>query len=559
MNVSPPLSASGLLCGMLLAIFSLFWIVSDTSAILSFSLFKSLSLDMKGELIFSKMDLLFSGCVILISLSVMLFSSTYMQGDPNLKYFTIMVMMFVMSMNFLIYIPHMVMLLLGWDGLGLTSYLLVVYYMSDQSLGSGMITALSNRLGDALIIMSLSLCYFNMSFSYHAVIGGSSIIFLLMCLASFTKSAQIPFSAWLPAAMAAPTPVSALVHSSTLVTAGIFLLCRFYGSLSDFSFFSVMIFYLGVMTCLMASMSAIFENDLKKIIALSTLSQLGVMMFTLGLGFPGLSFFHLITHAMFKALMFICAGTVIHNQGGVQDVRLMGNIWHSMPGTCSALVGANMALCGYPFMAGFYSKDMIMECFMSGSYPVSSSILCFLSVLLTGIYTSRLCYFLLWKSSSNSSYMLLTDESVVTYISYCILLSGALFSGSLMMSFFHPCSSVLILPMIMKLMTLGFIVLLGVSVQLFITLNMKSGLFYFMISMWNLGLISSNFSFEVLSSSKKMMMMESSWAEFSLLWSASKVKDLTVKGQNSLSSGNLYWVVSGMFFICVLLCCSTYK
>lgn len=167
----------------------------DTRAILRFRLFKSLRLDMKGELIFSKMDLLFSGCVILISLRVILFRSTYIQGDPNLKYFTIMVIIFVMSINFLIYIPHMVILLLGWDGLGLTSYLLVVYYMRDQSLGSGIITALSNRLGDALIIISLRLCYFNIRFSYHAVIGGRSIILLLICLASFTKRAQIPFSA----------------------------------------------------------------------------------------------------------------------------------------------------------------------------------------------------------------------------------------------------------------------------------------------------------------------------------------------------------------------------
>lgn len=150
---------------------------------------------------------------------------------------------------------------------------------------------------------------------------------VLVCIvAAITKRAQLPFSAWLPAAIAAPTPVSSLVHSSTLVTAGVYLLVRFYPTLSSFSFFSFFIFYSGVMTCLMASSSALFERDLKKVIALSTLRQLGVIMMGLGLELPMLSFFHLVTHALFKALLFICAGTIIHSKGEVQDVRLMGNV-----------------------------------------------------------------------------------------------------------------------------------------------------------------------------------------------------------------------------------------
>lgn len=141
-----------------------------------------------------------------------------------------------------------------------------------------------------------------------------------------TKRAQIPFSAWLPAAMAAPTPVSSLVHSSTLVTAGVYLLIRFSPSLYDFFFFSFFIFYSGVVTCGMASLAAIHERDLKKVIALSTLSQLGVIMMALGLGFPSLAFFHLVTHALFKALLFVCAGTIIHSVGDVQDVRMIGRV-----------------------------------------------------------------------------------------------------------------------------------------------------------------------------------------------------------------------------------------
>lgn len=141
-----------------------------------------------------------------------------------------------------------------------------------------------------------------------------------------TKRAQVPFSAWLPAAMAAPTPVSSLVHSSTLVTAGVYLIIRFYPSLRAHDYFFCFVFYFGVITCLMASFSAIYENDLKKVVALSTLSQLGVMFMALGLGFPMLAFFHLVTHALFKALLFVCAGTIIHSMQNNQDIRLMGGI-----------------------------------------------------------------------------------------------------------------------------------------------------------------------------------------------------------------------------------------
>lgn len=250
-----------------------------------------------------------------------------MSGDVNLEYFIYIVLLFVLSINFLIYVPHLVFLLLGWDGLGLTSYLLVVYYQNDKSLGAGIVTALSNRVGDSFLILSICWCFLRGGWSLGVVSFGFVFFSgLFIFLGSITKRAQIPFSAWLPAAIAAPTPVSSLVHSSTLVTAGVYLLVRFYPSLSVHFYFCYFVFYLGVVTCLMSSFSAIYENDLKKIIALSTLSQLGVMFMALGLGFPLLAFFHLVTHAMFKALLFVCAGTIIHSMCNNQDVRLIGGL-----------------------------------------------------------------------------------------------------------------------------------------------------------------------------------------------------------------------------------------
>lgn len=329
-------------------------------------------------------------------------------------------------MLLLIYLPNIIILIIGWDGLGLTSYLLVIYYNRNQSLASGIITAISNRVGDALIIIALSLCYININFLNLAAITFITPI-LLFILASFTKRAQIPFSAWLPAAIAAPTPVSALVHSSTLVTAGVFLICRFYKTMSQLSIFHRTTFYLGVITCLIASLAAVFENDLKKIIALSTLRQLGVIVFTIGIKMPELAFYHLITHAFFKALMFIAAGTIIH-RAITQDIRIMGNIWNTIPITSTIILVSNFSLCGFPYIAGFYSKDMIVESIISSSFPLTIFALCLLSIFLTGLYSSRVLFYLLIQSP-NYYYNISSDETLITYLSYMILGVGAIVRG----------------------------------------------------------------------------------------------------------------------------------
>lgn len=351
-------------------------------------------LDFSFPLMLDKLSFIFRGVVVLISFRVMCFTISYMRGDMNLEYFVYVVLLFVMSMNFLIFIPHLFFLLLGWDGLGLTSYLLVIYFQNDKSLGAGIITLMSNRVGDSLFILCICWCFISGFWTlgvFSYVISFYAVVCLL--LGSMTKSAQIPFSAWLPAAMAAPTPVSSLVHSSTLVTAGVYVLVRFYSSFIFYSGFCYFVFYTGVVTCLMASLSAVYENDLKKVVAFSTLSQLGLMFMSLGLGLPVLSFFHLITHALFKALLFICSGVVIHSMNGNQDVRLMGGIYYVMPMVCVCLNVANLALCGFPFMGGFYSKDLIVESFLFVNCPLSTSFFMFFSLILTGVYSLRLSYF----------------------------------------------------------------------------------------------------------------------------------------------------------------------
>lgn len=174
------------------------------------------------------------------------------------------------------------------------------------------------------------------------------------------------------------------------MTAGVYLLIRFYSTLSRFWFFTPFIFFTGVLTCTIAGLAANYEYDLKKVIALSTLRQLGVIILSIGLGQPVLAFFHLLAHALFKALLFVCAGTIIHANGGVQDIRLLGNLWNRMPVTCAALNTANLALCGLPFLAGFYSKDSIVESWLIRSLPLLTRVLLVSRVCLTGAYSFRI-------------------------------------------------------------------------------------------------------------------------------------------------------------------------
>ena len=252
----------------------------------------------------------------LISGRVIIFRTRYMRSEKFFSRFIILVFFFIMSIYLLILSPNLIRLLLGWDGLGVTSYLLVIFYQRNKSYNAGMLTAITNRLGDVGLLISISLMLYLGNWNYIFINSFSSIfsnlIIFLIIISACTKSAQIPFSAWLPAAIAAPTPVSALVHSSTLVTAGVYLLIRINLIIIEIDIRYILLL-IGIITMIIAGFTAIIEIDIKKIIALSTLRQLGIIILTLGIGNPILSFFHLLSHAFFKAMLFICAGIIIHN------------------------------------------------------------------------------------------------------------------------------------------------------------------------------------------------------------------------------------------------------
>nr|AVE15479.1 NADH dehydrogenase subunit 5 [Hestiasula sp. JZ-2017] len=410
------------------------------------------------------MSLLFMSFVMLISSLVILYSEDYMMGDMTLNRFIFLVLMFVLSMIFMIISPNLISILLGWDGLGLVSYCLVIYYQNVKSYNAGMLTALSNRVGDVALLMAIAwmLNFGSWNYIYYmdCMIHNYELclISFLIILAGMTKSAQIPFSAWLPAAMAAPTPVSALVHSSTLVTAGVYLLIRFNKAFPDWLLKILLV--ISVMTMFMSGLGANFEYDLKKIIALSTLSQLGLMMSILSVGFADLAFFHLLTHALFKALLFMCAGMVIHNVKNFQDIRFMGSLSIFMPLTSSCFMVSNFALCGMPFLAGFYSKDMILEIISLSNLNMFMYLMYFFSVGLTVCYTFRMFYYVLWGDFNLVPVFKLNEESWMMIYGMLGLMMFAIFGGSMLNWMIFMTPYFICLPLIMKLMPI-FVSLLG--------------------------------------------------------------------------------------------------
>nr|YP_009469764.1 NADH dehydrogenase subunit 5 [Schizocephala bicornis]AVE15733.1 NADH dehydrogenase subunit 5 [Schizocephala bicornis] len=408
------------------------------------------------SLLLDWMSLLFMSNVMLISSLVILYSEDYMSSDLTLNRFIFLVLMFVLSMMFLIISPNLISILLGWDGLGLVSYCLVIYYQNNKSYNAGMLTVLSNRLGDVALLMAIAWMLNFGSWNYIFYMDNLfnkfefSVIALLVILASMTKSAQIPFSAWLPAAMAAPTPVSALVHSSTLVTAGVYLLIRFSKGIPNWLLMILLV--ISVLTMFMSGLGANFEYDLSKIIALSTLSQLGLMMSILSLGYNELAFFHLMTHALFKAMLFLCAGLVIYNLNDFQDIRFMGGLSIFMPMTSMCFMISNFALCGMPFMAGYYSKDLILEIVSLMSLNKFMYFMYFFSTGLTVCYSFRLFYYTMWGDFNMISMYKLGESNWMMIYSMLSLSALSVMSGSILnwMIFLTP--YLICLPIFMKIL-----------------------------------------------------------------------------------------------------------
>ena len=391
--------------------------------------------------------------VTLISTLVHLYSTSYMSHDPHQPRFMAYLSLFTFFMLMLITADNFIQLFLGWEGVGLCSYLLINFWFTRLQANKSAIKAMViNRIGDvglALGVFSLFIifktCDYSVVFSLVPYMLGSrynllgfevdslSAIGLLLFVGAIGKSAQIGLHTWLPDAMEGPTPVSALIHAATMVTAGVYLIIRC-SVLYEYSGVALtVITTFGALTAFVAGTIGLVQNDLKKVIAYSTCSQLGYMIFACGLSNYSVSMFHLINHAYFKALLFLSAGSIIHALNDEQDMRRMGGLLQVLPYTYVMILIGSLALMGFPFLTGFYSKDVILE-IAYAKYNFQGTFAHWLGVLSAGItafYSFRLIYltFINNPNGFKNAIKIAYDAPTPMAIPLLILCIGSIFGG----------------------------------------------------------------------------------------------------------------------------------
>ncbi len=441
----------------LLSLF-IFYEVALCKSIVCFKCFtwiSSGSLFVEWGFLFDSITAVMLVIVTFISFLVHVYSVDYMHNDPNFTRFMSYLSLFTSFMLILVTADNFLQMFLGWEGVGLASYLLINFWHTRINANKAAIKAIIvNRIGDfgvtmAIILLAIN-CYSVDYYVIFAIIGEyvqANIYFCglyidlidLICfflfLGAIGKSAQIGLHTWLPDAMEGPTPVSALIHAATMVTAGVFLIIRCSPIFQYSPNVLVLMTIIGALTAFLAATIGAFQNDLKKVIAYSTCSQLGYMIFGCGLSSYNISLFHLSNHAFFKALLFLSAGAVIHALNDEQDMRRMGGLVKIMPFTYSMFLIGSLALMGFPFLSGYYSKDLLLEVAF-GSFTMSGHFAYWLGVMaafFTSFYSFRLLY-LTFYTKPNSYRVIFKNVHEVSYwmaIPLGCLCLGSIFIGYL--------------------------------------------------------------------------------------------------------------------------------